>query len=258
MRARPSQSRQNRMVDAIRASASSTSCGVARPSAQTQRAERALPCPERVTAARAARFDPEREVAREADRQAPARRVRQVAAPVDERPLRRSAAVVEHRLADELDLDVALDALDGAHEQVLGVVVRRRTRVRRDRVLLVPRAESQRIPHDDPARGHLPGRDEHVRSGLVRAGGRVVDAERPEPEHTGLAVEQAPEHARGVEPGHAQPVDAAVVGDEGTRMAVREEAVVGDRRERRGACARHDAVDRCRAHDTIHGSCQRL
>ena len=30
-----------------------------------------------------------------------------MAAPVDERPLRRSAAVVEHRLADELDLDVA-------------------------------------------------------------------------------------------------------------------------------------------------------
>jgi hypothetical protein len=36
--------------------------------------------------------------------------------PVRHRPRRRGAAVVERRLADELDLDLALDALDGADE----------------------------------------------------------------------------------------------------------------------------------------------
>ena len=58
---------------------------------------------------------------------------------VDERPRRLLATVVEDRLADELDLDRALEAFDRAHEHVVGVVVGRRTRVRRDLVLVVPR-----------------------------------------------------------------------------------------------------------------------
>ena len=77
------------------------------------------------------------------------------------------AAVVEDRLADELDLDAALDALDGAHEHVVGVVVGRRARVRRDRVLAAPRAHRQRVAHDDPAARRLPRRDERVRARLV-------------------------------------------------------------------------------------------
>ena len=79
------------------------------------------------------------------------------------------AAVVERRLADELDLDVALEALDRAHEHVLGVVVGRRPRVRRDLVLVVARAHRQRVADDDPAGRRLPGRHEHVRARLVRA-----------------------------------------------------------------------------------------
>ncbi len=42
---------------------------------------------------------------------------------------RRLAAVVEDRLADDLDLNAALDALDHAHQHVVGVVVGRRPRV---------------------------------------------------------------------------------------------------------------------------------
>ena len=46
----------------------------------------------------------------------------------------RRPAVVERRLADQLDLDRALQALDRAHQHVVGVVVGRRPGVRRDRV----------------------------------------------------------------------------------------------------------------------------
>ena len=47
------------------------------------------------------------------------------------------------------------------------------------------------------------------------------------------AVEQRAEHARRVEARHAQPVDRAVGRDERAGVAVRQERVVGDRRERR-------------------------
>ena len=43
-------------------------------------------------------------------------------------------AVVEHRLADQLDLDLAVDALGRPDQHVVGVVVGRRPGVRRDRV----------------------------------------------------------------------------------------------------------------------------
>ena len=54
-----------------------------------------------------------------------------------------------------------------------------------------------------------------------------------EPERSCGAVEQAAEDARRVEPGHAEPVDAAVRRDQRAGVAVGEEGVVGDRRERR-------------------------
>ncbi len=161
------------------------------------------------------------------------RRVGGVAVAVDQRPLGRRAAVVEDRLADELDLDAALEALDRAHEHVVGVVVGRRARVRRDRVLVVAGPDRQRVAHDDPAGRRLPGRLEHVRARLVGARGRVVDPERPEAEGAGLAVEQAAEHARRVEARDAEPVDRAVGRDQRARVAVGQERVVGDRRERR-------------------------
>ena len=65
----------------------------------------------------------------------PPLRIGGVSVVVDQRPLRRRAAVVEDRLADQLDLDAAFEALDRAHEHVVGVVVGRRPGVRRDHVL---------------------------------------------------------------------------------------------------------------------------
>ena len=151
----------------------------------------------------------------------------------DQRPLRRRAAVVEDRLADQLDLDLAVEAEDRAHQHVVAVVVGRRARVRRDRVLAAPRAHRERVAHEDPAGRRLPRRQQGVGARLVDARAREVDAERPEPERSGLAVEQGAEHARRVEARDAQPVDRAVGRDQRARVAVRQERVVGDRRERR-------------------------
>ena len=83
--------------------------------------------------------------------------------------------------------------------------------------------------------------------------GRVVDPEGPEPEVARLAVEQGAEHAGRVEAGEAQPVDRPVGRDQGAGVAVGQERVVGDGRERgrrRGALG-HRVV-----HDAIHGLCQ--
>ena len=95
------------------------------------------------------------------------------------------------------------------------------------------RAHRQRVPDDDPARRRLPRRDEHVRPRLVHPLRRDVDPERSEAERARLAVEQAAEHARRVEARDAQPVDATVGSDERPGVAVGQEPVVGDRRERR-------------------------
>ena len=227
-----------------------------------ERAEGALARPQDVPAPSAVALDSQLEARSEPDRAPVAARVCGVVVAVDERPLRRDAPVVEDRLADQLELDLALEALDGPHEQVLGVVVRRRPRVRRDLVHVVGRAHRQRIAHDDPPGRCLPRGHEDVRSRLVDALRRVVDPVRTEPEGTALAVEQAPEHARRVERRDAEPVDRAVGRHERAGMAVGQEGVVGDRRERRrGSRAlgrRRGGLRRlARGHAFTQGSCQR-
>ena len=99
----------------------------------------------------------------------------------------------------------------------------------------------------------------YVRSGLITSRGRMVDAERREPEEARLAVEQAAEHAGSIEARHAQPIDRSVRCDQSARVAVREEAIVRDRRERRprnGAVWAPIGALLSGAHDGTHGSCQ--
>ena len=78
----------------------------------------------------------ESEVGLQSEGLSPDGRVGGVPTAVDQRPVRRRPAVVEGRLADEIHLDRPLQAADGPHEEVLGVVVGRRPGVRRHRVLL--------------------------------------------------------------------------------------------------------------------------
>ncbi len=144
MRALPSHARQKRTVAASRASASSTPSGAGQALGPRQGAVRLVTRLQDVPCPHAAALDSEREIGSEADRLSGSRRVGHMPIAVDQRPRRLLAAVVEHGLADQLDLDVSLQALDRANEHVVGVVVRRRACVRRDLVLVVPRPHGQR------------------------------------------------------------------------------------------------------------------
>ena len=232
MRARDSQWRQKRVVARSSAFGLLDRCRRRRLVVPRERAEQLLALVEHVPRADVVGLDPEQHVGLQAHRLTGAGRVGAMAVR-RQRPLGEHAAVVEPRLAHELDLDAALDALDGAHEHVVGVLVGRRASVRRDRVLAAARAHRQRVVHGRPPGRRLPGRDQRVRPGLVVAAARDVDPERTEAERAGAAIEQRPEHARRVELRNAQPVDRAVGRDQRAGVAVRQERVVGDRRERR-------------------------
>ena len=147
-------------------------------------------------------------------------------------PFGRRHAAVEDRLADQFHLHLAVEALGRADQHVLGVVVGGRAGVWRDRVRPARRSHGQRVAYYHPARGRLPGRRQHVGAGLVRPRRRDMDTERTQPERSRPPVEQAAEDARGVEPRHTQPVDPPIGSHEGTGVAVGQEGVLGDRRER--------------------------
>ena len=200
--------------------------------APRQRAEDLLALLDQVPGGRARPLDAEVEVARQVQLEAAAldRHLSVVVAGV--LPAAALAAVVERRLADERELDLAVHAAHRAQEHVVGVVVGRRAAVRVRAVLVVvPGTHEQEVADDDPAAAGPPGRLEDHRAGQVAPRGGDVHAGRAEPEHAGVAVEDRAEDARRVHPRQAHPLDAAGRGDERRRLAVRQEAVVGDRGE---------------------------
>ena len=145
-----------------------------------QRAVELLSLLEGVAGTHPVPLDPQRHVGREADGGPGAARVGGVAVVADELPLGRGAPVVERRLADQLDLDLALEAQHRPYQHVLAVLVGRRAGVRRDLVLAPRGAHGQRVEDGGPPGRCLPGRGEDVRSRLVDPGGRHVDPERPQ------------------------------------------------------------------------------
>jgi hypothetical protein len=164
-----------------------------------------------------------------------AARVGRVAvAVVDQCPLGRRAAVVERGLADELDLNVPLEAEDRPDQHVIRVLIGRRPRMGGDPVVPLRRTHRQRITHDHPATRRVPGREQDVRPGLVDPRHRHVDPERPQPERARRAIQQRPEDAWRVKPRNAEPVDCPIGRHQRARVAVREERVLLDRRKRRG------------------------
>ena len=141
--------------------------------------------------------------------------------------------VVERRLAAHRDLHLADGAADGPQQHVVGVVVGGRAAVRVRAVpLVVPGADQQHVAHDDPAARRVPARLQHERPGQVAAVGGHLDARRAEPERARAAVQDRAEHARRVHPRQAQPLDVPARRDERGRLAVGQEAVGVDRRER--------------------------
>ncbi len=144
-------------------------------------------------------------------------------------PARRLGAVGEARQALHLHLDLAVDAGHRPQQRAVGLVfgvgpaslaVGRR-----------PLGDRQRVVDHDPAGLGHPGRLDHQRAGLVAPADRHDDAAGGDLEVAGAAVEQRREGARRVEAGQAEPLDRAVVGDEGAGVAVGEEPVAADRRE---------------------------
>ena len=114
---------------------------------------------------------------------------------VEKGPLHRCSAVVEDRLAFQLDLDLAVDALHRADEHVVGAIVGRRAGRRRDAVRPDTRTHGERVAHHYPSSSGVPRRDQRVGSRFVGAGVGDGDAEGAEAKAAGLAVEQRAEYA---------------------------------------------------------------
>ena len=198
-----------------------------------ERAERLLALREDVARPHPVALDAEGDVGSQPDRQIRPRGIGGESVLADQRPLGRDTAVVEIRLADQLDLDASFEARGDPDQQVVGVVVGGRAGVRGDRVLAAARADRQRLANEDPAGRRVPGGGEDVRARLVGASRRHVDPERAESEAAGLAVEQGSEHARGVEARHAEPVHRSVGCHQRPGVAVGEKCVLSDRRKGR-------------------------
>ena len=140
-----SQRRQNRVVACSRALASSTRRRRRRLRHPTT-ARRTAPRPRGARAGRGRGWPRSRAACRSAA--ASSDRRRSASARVAVRGSVQSAsgaAVVESGLAHELDLDAAVDALDGAHQHVVAVLVGGWAGVRGDRVLAAPRSHRQRV-----------------------------------------------------------------------------------------------------------------
>ena len=202
-------------------SACSTVCGPPQLLRPGERAEALLAFDHRVAAVRAVALDAHAHVAEQPERGRAVGGVHRMAhallAALRDAPGRRGRAVVEHRLAHDLHLHLALDALDDAHEQMVGVVVGRRARVARAVLVVVPGADRERIDHAQPALRRHPGRLDHVRARDVAAPGRHVDAVGADAPAAGAAVEHRAEHRRRVEVRQAHPLDRAVGGDAARR-----------------------------------------
>ena len=177
-------------------------------------------------------LDAERHIGPQPDRHVGPGRVGAVPVIARQLPLAGRPSVIEDRIADQLDLDGPLDPTNRPDEQVVGVPVGGRPRVGRDQVLPLRRTDREGVAHLDPAGLRLPGGHEDVRAGLVGACRGHVDAERTQTEQPRPAVQQRPEHARGVEARHAEPIDRSVGRDERAGVAVGQERVVLDRGER--------------------------
>src|SRR3954451_14302052 len=117
---------------------------------------------------------------------------------------------------------------------MVGVLVHRGPGVRRGGVFLVAWVDRQGVADQQPAGRRAPRGDEDVGARLVVARDRVVDAVGAEAEVAGAAVEQAAEDTGRVERRYAQPAHRAVGRDKRAGVAVGQERVVLDGRERRG------------------------
>ena len=151
----------------MRALASSVVAGEAEPLGPGQRAIHLLAGAERVAATHAVALDAERDAALQAKSLVAGDRIGHPVVALEQGPLWRCAAVVEDRIAGQLDLDLALDALHGADEHMVGAVVGRRSGVRRHAILAGARPHGERVAHHHPPAARVPRRDERIGSRFI-------------------------------------------------------------------------------------------
>ncbi len=105
---------------------------------------------------------------------------------------------------------------------------------------MTPRPDQQHITDNGPARGRGPRGLQHHRPRQVAPPSRDCDIRRPQPEPAGPPVQDRSEYARAVHARQAHPLHVAAGRDQRGHLAVREETVVGDRREWASAQHRPD------------------
>ena len=150
-------------------------------------------------------------------------------------PLPRHRAVLEQRDRVNHDLDPTLDAGGQAEERAGGGVVTWGAAVVGAPVTILHRPDDEQVLDEQPAGRRVPGRLQHHRPGQVAALVGYVRIAGTEAKEPGGAVEDGSEHAGRVGPGQAQPFHRAVRCHQAVGLAIRQEAVVGDRREVGGA-----------------------
>ena len=157
-------------------------------------------------------------------------------------------AVVEHRLAVERELDLADHAARRAQQDVLGLVVRRRPAVRAGAPLaVIPGPDAHRVADDQPAGACPPGRleDERARAGSGgrpapgRPSGRTESCPRA---RSSMAANTLGLSGRGRHIHSTRPLGAI----EAVDLAVGQEGVLGDGRERAGDARPRPPAVRCR------------
>ena len=150
-------------------------------------------------------------------------------------PLGVGLPVVEDGLAVQGQLDLADHAPRRAEKDVLRLVVGRRPAVgARAALAVVPGPDAHGVAHDQPARARPPRGLQDEGPGQVAPAGRDLDAGRTEGEAPGRAVEDGGENAGAVGAGNAHPLDPSGRRDQAVDLAVGQERVLGDGRERAG------------------------
>ncbi len=140
--------------------------------------------------------------------------------------------VIELRATVHDGLDPAADACRDPHQRAHGAEISRSPVVVRPPSLVLDRADGQEILDNHPSRRRLPGCFQHHRPRHVSAVLRNVDIGGTEPEHASGSVQQRPEHTRGIGSGQAQPFDRPVRRDQAALLAIRQEPIISNRRER--------------------------
>ena len=143
------------------------------------------------------------------------------------------AAVIKRRLTFQHEVNGPLQAPDRPQQYPLSAMVHRHPPVSPGSGRVVtPRPYQQHIAGHRPARRGPPRRLQHHRPGQIAPSRRDHDIRRPEPEPAGPPVQHRGEDARAVHPGQAHPLDIAVRRHQRRHLAIRQEAIISNRRKR--------------------------